>query len=81
MGFKIEKGVRLVSVGSKPSHYPFDEMSEGDSFLVTDEKLIQGLRHAASYWSRSKGGKLTIRRVDDGWRCWMLKEASKESKQ
>jgi len=65
--FTIEKDVPI-----KPrSKYPFEEMEPGDSFHF-DEWMLGAVNTAAYRYSRKLGIKLTIRKTDDGYRCWRV---------
>ena len=80
--YEIEKGISIPVQRTKNIKYPFRFMEVGDSFFVavkddgvTDFKVTTNrVRNAASgYAKRDKSIKFTIRTVDGGIRCWMVK--------
>lgn len=63
---KIESNVPL------PNKFPFSQMKVGDSFLLPDHIK----RTAASVSARRFGDKnqmkFTIRKTEEGFRCWRI---------
>lgn len=66
--FKIEKD---VPVPSRKGIYPFDDMTVGDSILVTGAKKdFHRARNASSVYGKRHGLKFETRTVDGGLRIW-----------
>ena len=68
---QIESGVVL------PDHrsmYPFADMQEGDSFLITDRKKADSARVASLRFTKRQrpDWSFVMRRVEDGWRIWRV---------
>lgn len=74
--FNIEKNVpipeRKVRKGQK---YPFADMQVGDSFTFTKDDYPRVSSAMRTYAWKSESRQFTIRRVDDGFRCWRLPDA------
>jgi len=57
----------------KREKYPFYDMRIGDSFLLTDHRLVKNARSAAWMFSRRhKGVKFSCRKFEGGWRIWRI---------
>jgi len=77
--FKVERGVPIPDRRhGAPGKYPFEKMSQGDSFLlpVENEEDVDTVRRriaaAASLYATRNGGKFTTRTVDGGIRVWRV---------
>jgi len=54
--------------------YPFDKMKVGDSFLMPQEdKDPNRLRVLAHHYGKSKKMKFSIKKTEEGVRCWRIK--------
>lgn len=73
--YEIEKNVDLPK---RRNRYPFGRMEVGDSFLVTDQKGMNGVSSAASSYAKVEGGKFrTLMRTmerdgESGVRVWRV---------
>ncbi len=57
----------------KREKYPFYDMRVGDSFLLTDRRLVKNARSAAWMFSkRHEGVKFSCRKAEGGWRIWRI---------
>jgi hypothetical protein len=65
--FKIEKGVPIPQPSMK--RWPFDKMEIGDSFFSADKKV----QSAAHSWAGINQAKMTVRKVEGGFRVWRIK--------
>lgn len=69
---KIEKGIPF-----KKSHsgLPFEKMDVGDSFLIPKEILYTTVRVRAIQFSKQQKSKpkFSIKKVENGYRCWRIK--------
>jgi len=54
--------------------YPFADMQEGDSFLITDRKKADSARVASLRFTKRQrpDWSFVMRRVEDGWRIWRV---------
>jgi hypothetical protein len=69
--FEIEKNVPLISTKA----YPFDQMSDGDSFVVpcTDEKKISYIRAQINAVKKNYPTKIiSTRKEEGGLRVWLI---------
>ena len=77
---KIEKGLPIPPKFKRTSvtdGYPFDGMEIGDSFLVespvkNQKKTAARVAFAMQRSARATGRKFTLRKVDNGVRCWRI---------
>lgn len=77
---KIEKGIAVKQFNTgKHTHWPFRNMKIGDSFLVPKEEESEKtgnphpIRAAAAYFAfRNPEFKFTIRKTEEGLRCWRI---------
>lgn len=76
MKLSIERGLEIPDIDNgRPSMYPFEDMSVGDSFFVPVRKgrKIQSLRTTLYTISKRKGVKIsmrTIKKPKHGLRVW-----------
>lgn len=73
--FEIEKGIQMP-IQYRKRKYPLAEMVIGDSFFVEGESRST-LTSSASYFKIAHPdhkGKFSIRKVDGGFRCWLIEE-------
>jgi len=69
-GFTIEDGIEIPPRNSpRGSKYPFAALEVGQSFLVTDVKIVS-LRGAAWHAQKRNGHKYSVRAVEGGVRIW-----------
>ena len=68
--FTIEKNVP-IPIQKRRCKYPWHELEIGDSFFVSEIKVISISSSANSYGTRT-GKKFTIRSVDGGCRVWRI---------
>lgn len=69
MTYKIERDVPIPSGTGRPPIYPFEDLKVGESFVVSPEDAGR-VRSAASHASKTYNIKITIRKAEDGYRCW-----------
>ena len=59
-----------------PKKYPFDEMEEGESFVIhcapEDRSTVQGRAHSAAF---DRGVKISTRSVDEGVQVWLVSKS------
>lgn len=67
MTYKIEKNIPLVT-----ERFPFSEMEEGDSFLISDGGS-PSTAHAAA---RRANIKIATKKTDQGVRVWLIKKGN-----
>lgn len=69
---RIEKGIPMPSNGLE---LPFSEMNVGDSFLIPKEVSAITVRvRAVQYCTDNVSNvKFSIKKVDNGYRCWRIK--------
>ena len=67
---KIDKNVPMPTAQSHQK-YPFMDMDVGDSFSVP-EGCLQGVRNASHMAGKRKGLKFTVRKTNEGYRCWRV---------
>ena len=72
--FKIEKNIAIPDFKTQKK-YPFDKMSVGDSFAIegTRECDAARVRSPAIVYGRTCDKKFTIRKYENGYRCWRTK--------
>tara|TARA_R100001082_G_C4263124_1_gene116414 strand:- start:330 stop:587 length:258 start_codon:yes stop_codon:yes gene_type:complete len=76
--FKVEKNVPIpsIEVATKSSKYDFHklEFEVGDSFLVTEHKVLNAfLSYVNQYRKKSLGHKYLTRKVGENqWRIWRV---------
>lgn len=72
MKIKIEKGIPYKN---NSGGLPFDKMEVGDSFLIPNEIPYKTVRVRAIQFSKlkKKHYKFSIRKVENGYRCWRVK--------
>jgi hypothetical protein len=58
----------------KNSIYPWDGMKIGDSFLFPSDakNSRQGYHNIAKYAGMRRGWSFSVRKTDDGYRCWRV---------
>lgn len=63
----------------KETHFPFSEMEIGDSFLMEFNRVNfninfdrMAVANAACQWGKKTGTKFSIRREENGFRCWRI---------
>ena len=70
--YEIEKNIPIP----KPKRYPWDDMSVGDSFLITNVELSTGVYTSFQRWQTKKPSRNTLdiirRVVNDGYRVWLV---------
>jgi len=52
--------------------YPWETMEVGDSFLVPEDVAIDSARSGATIAGRKHNRKFSIRKTDNGYRCWRI---------
>ena len=67
MAYEVEKDVPMTP----RRKYPFDDMGVGDSFFlpVADREKINS---AARYYGKREDKKFSIKKFDNGYRCWRI---------
>lgn len=65
----IDKTIPLPR-GKTQGKYPWREMEVGDSFLFPAEKAFP--RQAARTAGQRLNRKFTVRKTDEGFRCWRI---------
>lgn len=77
--FKIEKGVSAPEKGIRRRlSLPFDEMEDGDSIFVPEDKGDKNqVKYAMSLWTynseQAKNSRLVKRETPEGIRIWKVK--------
>lgn len=69
--FIVEKDVPLPDKYTR-HHYPFDEMEVGHSFLAP-ATCYPAIVSAASWYGKRHNKKFSIRKTENGYRCWRVK--------
>jgi hypothetical protein len=64
---QIEKNIPV------PEKYPFAQMKEGDSFLISSLMKRTTVTVAAKRYGHKHAMEFTIRKTPDGLRCWRVK--------
>lgn len=72
--YKIEKNVPIPVKCTRVTVYPFDQMKEGDSFLIPTktEKEAMSKRRSVAVRAKKKNIKVTTRAVQGGIRVWRV---------
>lgn len=68
--FKIDSDVPYTSHLGKLK-YPFEDMKVGDSFLIKGNYMK--VASSASWYGKRHQQKFSVRRTEEGYRCWRLK--------
>lgn len=83
--FKVETGIKISGVipsGERPRFYPFVDMEVGDSFFIPEGTVSDRgavidnttvISSAAYNYSKFRGIKFSVRKVEGGFRCWRVK--------
>ena len=72
------KGMEPIPVAKTgaPKKYPFDELVEGESFVIhcapDEQSAVQGRVHSAAY---ERGVTIKTRSVDDGLQVWLVSKS------
>jgi hypothetical protein len=56
----------------RPPKYPWATMKIGDSFLFPDHLKSQSCYNIAKYGGLRNGVKFSVRKTDEGYRCWRI---------
>lgn len=75
MTYLIEKSIPLTMVRGGKWKSQYREMEPGDSFLVPDGDMLNGIKSAQSSICQSAkaiGCKIATRSVEGGLRVWLL---------
>jgi hypothetical protein len=85
MTFKIEKGIPLAPISREGTTvYPWDQMEDGDSFLVPKEDAPEGKSISASgnAWCKRHRPDFYVsqRSLPEGIRVYMFKSKEEEEK-
>lgn len=67
--FKIEKNISITPRCAY-SKWPFSRMAVGESFLLPAGTNRAAAATAASYFGKRNNKKYSIRKTEDGIRCW-----------
>ena len=70
--YKVESGIPLPKK-KIAGNFPFDNMKVGDSFLLNG-KAPQTVGYLAAVFARQQEPKwkFTIRKTEQGYRCWRI---------
>jgi len=70
---KIEKGIKIPVTYDQYSKYPFRDMEVGDSFKLDKDTNLPAIRASATHYGKRNGGKkFSIRKFENGYRCWRV---------
>jgi hypothetical protein len=69
--YEIESNIPMPTIDKGGRKYPFIGMKVGDSFKVGLDDFKK-IRSAAYNFGTRNGMKFSIRKVNDGFRCWRV---------
>jgi hypothetical protein len=70
----VESKVPLPKIDGRGRHpkYPWATMKVGDSFLFPSNIKQQSCYNIAKYGGLRNGVKFSVRKTDEGYRCWRI---------
>lgn len=71
----VEAGIKLPPKPKAPGRktiYPFKTMKVRESFLFPEGTPSATAYAAGAYWTRKTDREFTVRKTEEGFRCWRV---------